>query len=509
MRKNNIVPIDVSSSREYYGLNNSTDIYKGTSFKFSGEWAPNVHYFNDEYIIDFVAYNGSLWACQRNHLSTDSVKPSTSSRFWTEVITGIEGRAYVPSVVDEKLVFSLESNPPSEPIDIASLKGDKGEDGINGKDGSDGKDGKDGLTYRPDSTLEGNYIVFRTETGDVVKVDCSQFKGDKGDEGKAWIFSKAVVTSIEFDSKAAVEIVEDQPGHSDTTYTLKLWIPRGKDGDKGPKGDTGDRGPQGLQGIPGPGSEFKIDFDKKTGLSILFSKLKTESEWERLGPVGGTPGKSPKLIRVLSTTNDPDKQDSTRRNDRILWGYDGVPVSEWTTLCYLDDLRGDENIWIGCDEPKMLGGEAPDYDKIWYDPCDTSVDTWSSSDFLYAAYTDLGGTLSKEEFQKIFKDLNKIKGFEITFKEVLPEPSKEWEGVLVITQKSTENSQDMFDEWVVVEIEGTYKWEKWGSGSINLSDYYTKEEINNKFCLKDEVYSKKEMNKILEDVATSSIWTEL
>ena len=37
MRKNNIVPIDVSSSREYYGLNNSTDVYKGTSFKFSGE----------------------------------------------------------------------------------------------------------------------------------------------------------------------------------------------------------------------------------------------------------------------------------------------------------------------------------------------------------------------------------------------------------------------------------------------------------------------------------------
>jgi hypothetical protein len=29
------------------------------------------------------------------------------------------------------------------------------------------------------------------------------------------------------------------------------------------KGNTGD---------PGPGSEFKIDFDKKTGLSILYSR---------------------------------------------------------------------------------------------------------------------------------------------------------------------------------------------------------------------------------------------
>lgn len=53
--RNNITPFDISSSREYYGLNSSSDIYKGTSFKFSGEWTLNTHYFNDEYIINFVS----------------------------------------------------------------------------------------------------------------------------------------------------------------------------------------------------------------------------------------------------------------------------------------------------------------------------------------------------------------------------------------------------------------------------------------------------------------------
>ena len=50
VRKSSIIPTDISSSREYYGLNNSQDIYKGTSFKFSGEWVRGTHYFNDEYV---------------------------------------------------------------------------------------------------------------------------------------------------------------------------------------------------------------------------------------------------------------------------------------------------------------------------------------------------------------------------------------------------------------------------------------------------------------------------
>nr|DAE20066.1 MAG TPA: hypothetical protein [CrAss-like virus sp. ctYsL76] len=37
-RSNDILPqVDLSNSREYYGMYNSRDFYKGTSFKMSGE----------------------------------------------------------------------------------------------------------------------------------------------------------------------------------------------------------------------------------------------------------------------------------------------------------------------------------------------------------------------------------------------------------------------------------------------------------------------------------------
>lgn len=104
-KRRGIIPNDISSSREYFGLNNSQDIYKGTSFKYSGEWTPNTHYFNDEYIIDFVTYNHKLWACSRNHLSSidESNAPNEKSRYWDLALDGVPGTpgpAPVVKVID-------------------------------------------------------------------------------------------------------------------------------------------------------------------------------------------------------------------------------------------------------------------------------------------------------------------------------------------------------------------------------------------------------------------------
>ena len=504
MRKNNIIPIDISSSREYYGLNNSIDLYKGTSFKFAGQWTEKVHYFNDEYIIDFVAYDGSLWACQHCHLSSISNKPGSNAKYWTEVITGIEGKAYIPNVVDGQLIFSLEGDLPTDPIDIGSLKGQ------DGADGKDGVDGKNGLTYRPDEKLEGNYIVFRTENDDVVKVDFSQFKGEKGDEGEKgsdWVFSKAIITSVAPNEPADVQIVADQPNNPDTTYTLKFWIPRGE---KGETGKQGQRGEKGETGNVGPSSEFKIIFDASSGTSILYSRPVTtpESSWVKVGPVGGNPGKSPKLIKVLGTTDNPDVQDETRRNDRILWGYDGVPVSEWTTLCYLDDLRGDENIWISTEvdpetgvgnKPVMADGVTEDKEKIWYDPYDESIDTFSTIDFIYQSYLDSGGTLTKDEFIEAFSSINKTTGFEIKFAksfEDLGEPNIDKSNILWLVPSATSGQNNKYIEYIVLYNQTTdeYSWEQWGSQeiTINLEDYYTKDEVDS----------------LLQEVA-STIWIPL
>ena len=49
-----VSPCD-DSSRSVFGINNSIDANKGTSFNF-GEWKSNHHYYRDEYIIDFVSY---------------------------------------------------------------------------------------------------------------------------------------------------------------------------------------------------------------------------------------------------------------------------------------------------------------------------------------------------------------------------------------------------------------------------------------------------------------------
>lgn len=100
-KRRGIIPNDISSSREYFGLNNSQDIYKGTSFKFSGEWTPNTHYFNDEYIIDFVTYNHKLWACSRNHLSSSDLSnaPSDKSRYWDIALDGVPGTPGLTPVV--------------------------------------------------------------------------------------------------------------------------------------------------------------------------------------------------------------------------------------------------------------------------------------------------------------------------------------------------------------------------------------------------------------------------
>lgn len=238
-----LTPFDVSSSREYYGLNSSSDIYKGTSFKYSGQWATNTHYFNDEYIVDFVSWNGSLWACQRNHLSTDGTVPSENSRYWTFVLSGVEGKTYIPKVKDGILTFELQDGKIPESIELASLKG---ADGKNGIDGIDGAPGKNGATYIPDQEINNGFLTFRSnQTNDVIKVDVSSLKGDKGD---------AVVP------------------------------------------------------------EFKLIKDEDTGSMELIWRVDNQ-KWTSLGSIGG---KSPKLMRVLSTVKNPDKQDETLLNDRIV-----------------------------------------------------------------------------------------------------------------------------------------------------------------------------------------------
>lgn len=515
-RSNDILPqVDLSNSREYYGMYNSRDFYKGTSFKMSGEWTPNTHYFNDEYIVDFVSFEGALLSCIRGHCSSspelkgeDVPKLKRDERgivtgiepnvYWSFVLAGTEGpsgKVWVPQISSDGLLTWKQSNATPESFNVKGEKGDPGQAPVisvrkkdntwvwtsNGEDildpltgqpleaqGPKGETGATGQVYIPNTTLINKKLSFTLSPSAVdptITVDLSDLKGDDGKTPR-----------FQFDNGYLYYYYEDD---RELHPIGNIMGPKGDKGDPGEKGNKGDPGKKGDKGDPGPVQEFELRFDKSIGMTVLYCRTKGTSTWVRLGPVGGNPGKSPKLIREKGDPN-------TNKDDRILWGYDGVPVSEWTTLCYLEDLKGDENIAYGC--PSDFEGGAPPTDKIWYDPCDDAVDQFSITDFLYQAYLGTGGNLNKQDFEKAFANLNNVSGFEVKFAssfEDLGQPTKEKLGKLWLIPASQTGINDLFDEYIVVHSPSTaediYMWEKWGSEtiSVDLSNYYTKVEIDN------------------------------
>lgn len=372
MKKNNILPtIDLQNSREYSGAYNSRDFYKGTSFKMAGEWITNTHYFNDEYIVDFVSFEGALLSCIRSHTSSslnmpelvrenDKIIGIKPNLFWAFVMAGVEGPAgkvWVPEVKNGIISWKLDDETPTS---IPSTN-------IIGPQGPEGKTPVLGLLKKDD-------LYYLTVNGEPLKdpeteenVPVQGPKGDTGNPGPKGADGKTPVFKIE-------------NGNWMLSYDNNKWENlgkavgedgvNGKDGKNGKDGitpylriengrwmlsmdnqsswkdigqATGARGPEGRPGIDGRnGRDGK---DGEDGISPIlkitdnkwYVSYNDGATWQVLGrSIGdqGEPGKTPKLIRVFG---DP----ATLLDDRILWGYDGVPVSEWTVLCYLNELKGD------------------------------------------------------------------------------------------------------------------------------------------------------------------------
>lgn len=372
MKKNNILPtIDLQNSREYSGAYNSRDFYKGTSFKMAGEWITNTHYFNDEYIVDFVSFEGALLSCIRSHTSSslnmpelvrenDKIIGIKPNLFWAFVMAGVEGPAgkvWVPEVKNGIISWKLDDETPTS---IPSTN-------IIGPQGPEGKTPILGLLKKGD-------LYYLTVNGEPLKdpeteenVPVQGPKGDTGNTGPKGADGKTPVFKIEngnwmlsYDNnkwenlgKATGENgVDGQDGKNGKDgITPYLRIENGRwmlsmDNQSSWKDigqATGARGPEGRPGIDGRnGRDGK---DGEDGISPIlkitdnkwYVSYNDGATWQVLGrSIGdqGEPGKTPKLIRVFG---DP----ATLLDDRILWGYDGVPVSEWTVLCYLNELKGD------------------------------------------------------------------------------------------------------------------------------------------------------------------------
>lgn len=480
MKKINIQPdIDLQNSREYMGAYNSRDFYKGTSFKMAGEWMTNTHYFNDEYIIDFVAFEGALLSCTRSHTSSslnmpelvweeDKIIGIKPNLFWAFVMAGVEGptgKVWVPEINNGILSWK-ESNTPPSSTSISDLKGPAGDTPIIGIK----KDTSNNHYYWTVSINEKTEWIF-DDSGQRVLAEgltgATGAPGIPGEDGEDGITPQLKIE----DGYWFVSYDKNDPP--------KSWIKLGQaKGDKGNTGATGAQGPQGPK---------------------------------------GDSGRTPALVRKFG---DPDNL----TDDRILWGYLGDPTSEWVTLCYLEELRGDsiksvnisdaeghleltmesskvitstgsvlprfnagtietvewdqnpslvidktnaprewalnvkvpkgkpatvtvvseveklapdaqpyvtdlnpdisdanlkfgipqgekgdpgdENIAIGCQSD--FPNNEPEHDKIWYDPCDESMDEYSVQDFLYNSYIAVGGTLTQEQFETAWKSFPKV-----------------------------------------------------------------------------------------------------
>lgn len=376
MKKNNILPtIDLQNSREYSGAYNSRDFYKGTSFKMAGEWITNTHYFNDEYIVDFVSFEGALLSCVRSHTSSslnmpelvrenDKIIGIKPNLFWAFVMAGVEGPAgkvWVPEINNGILSWK-ESNtsPSSTPIEnlkgepgdtpIVGIKKDtlnntyywtvsingesprwildengqkisaqglKGDPGKNGTDGKPGKNGADGIT--PEFKIENDYWFVSYDNG----TNWTQLSKAKGDRGATGEKGKDAIQP-----KFRISL-----GNWEVSYDKGInWEKVGRaTGNKGYPGKDGVDGRAGKDGKDGITPEFKI---VNNNWYITYDE---GISWKLLGrAIGdqGEPGKTPGLIREFGDPNN-------LTDDRILWGYIGDPTSEWTTLCYLEDLKGD------------------------------------------------------------------------------------------------------------------------------------------------------------------------
>lgn len=156
----NVIIDEAINSQDYYSMYGSRDFYRGTSFKMAGAWAPKTHYFNDEYIIDFISYNGALLYCLRGHLSSEWNKPNLV--YENDIIVGVEPNPYWAFILGN------------------SGKGEKGEKGEKGDIGPIGPSGQDGIT--PQLKIENGRWMLSMDNGKTW-TDIGQATGADGSNG--------------------------------------------------------------------------------------------------------------------------------------------------------------------------------------------------------------------------------------------------------------------------------------------------------------------------------------
>lgn len=301
------------SSREYYGLHNTRDFNKGKSFRYSFEWNSNGHYFNDEYVQDFISLDGKMYVCIKSNVG---IEP-TNTTYWQFLMEGQKGEKgdtgtlFIPSVdTAGNISWSNDAGLPNPPV--TNIKGDRGVKGDTG----------DSAQLRS----SGSHIQWKG-TADTVwqnLVALSALKGDKGDKGERGLALEFIWDGTRLGVRA--------PGTITYEY-MNLKGDKGNKGDKGLKGDKGDKGDKGVKGDKGDMGAtilLQVSTPDAFGKRYLQKRYDLDAQWENmldLEELRGPRGYSIIVERNLTTNN-------------IEYRYENEAPTANRVLVYKQDIMG-------------------------------------------------------------------------------------------------------------------------------------------------------------------------
>lgn len=278
----NVIVEDAVSSQEYYNMYSSRDFYRGTSFKMAGAWAPNTHYFNDEHIVDFISYNGSLLYCLRGHLSSEWNKPMLI--YENDIIIGVEPNPYWAFIMGNS-----GKGEKGDPGDIGPT-GPSGENGItpqlkieNGRwmlsmnegqtwedigqaTGNPGQNGTDGVGVVPGGTT-GQALVKKSNAD----YD-TEWKTISGG-GEIPNFDAEVV-NVSSTTQANANVVLERD-----IFKFSFGLPKGADGKDGKDGKDGTNGTDGTNGADGKTSYLHIKYSNDGGVTFTGNNGEDPGAW--------------------------------------------------------------------------------------------------------------------------------------------------------------------------------------------------------------------------------------
>ena len=278
----NVIIEDAVSSQEYYNMYSSRDFYRGTSFKMAGAWAPNTHYFNDEHIVDFISYNGSLLYCLRGHLSSEWNKPMLI--YENDIIIGVEPNPYWAFIMGN------------------SGKGEKGDPGDIGPTGPSGENG-----ITPQLKIENGRWMLSMNEGQTWE-DIGQATGNPGQNGTDGVgvvpggtTGQALVKKSNADYDTEWKTISgggeipnfdaDVVNVSSTTqananvvlerdiFKFSFGLPKGADGKDGKDGKDGTNGTDGTNGADGKTSYLHIKYSNDGGVTFTGNNGEDPGAW--------------------------------------------------------------------------------------------------------------------------------------------------------------------------------------------------------------------------------------